>query len=895
MVHGVADQKPGDSQAAIAALMLSSTDADGQPLYKSFDKRSVSVPLDPAYAKAVESDIARAGIFAQEVTRKPSFVRRVIGWLQESPSGYRAFLAEQFKKPQAPAGVLQPRTPLPGRDVGLAYMRMLLGSYKPKIGARSYSTDRLEGQRREAGGVSARSVDVYEMYWADLSTVGKDPFRFFSSLYQLVLHLSELGRRALEDGLAEFSNYRRWRWLVWLQAVSVRQLAVPIPIINLLLLVTLLSAVLVRVLGGSITDQGAPSGDIANNWGVRIAAVIAAAAIAVGLAYRLAAPPSRPRLHDWWPLPALAVIVGAAAGAGSIAIVGRADLVLVAEWWLIGFVLCDLILQKYDKVRPGARIFGRASYVLVVLLFLWSLGFAFDRGGLRSREIEYAAFWSMQIQFVALSVMWVLLIVSAFLAWISGSIIVNRYKDDHKARASAAVRTSRLSLAISASAMLALIILVWSGLMVWGLKSVNVFECMEVVMFPPLYGADWILADPESLHRWLGDLPNARTCTGVPYPVHDYFRAVLLMSTTSGLPVMLLLVGLCLMILVWMALPSVRLESEAPSTCTNEQSERVGKWLSRGLDATRIVTGLWWAAVFVVLVVFETADNAARHGWEPVPALAWLFTASKAVALPILQTAGALIAASAAVIVFGIAKFAGAGLDVVLDVDNYLRELPRDYTPRARIAERYVSLLRAIAKDRSADGRPYDSVIIVAHSLGALISTDLLRYLNAEAEAKRGDPALAAFGYGEKKTVATIPIRLFTMGNPIRQLLNRFFPHQYVWVRAAPDNAVKPVPPLPLEEAWRKNVTPKPYRLGVAHWSNAYRSGDYVGRALWLDEWFERTESADPEAGAYPEPIKVFRRIGAEEMCIGLGAHTHYWNETAPDVRDHLNGLIASA
>jgi hypothetical protein len=82
--------------------------------------------------------------------------------------------------------------------------------------------------------------------------------------------------------------------------------------------------------------------------------------------------------------------------------------------------------------------------------------------------------------------------------------------------------------------------------------------------------------------------------------------------------------------------------------------------------------------------------------------------------------------------------------------------------------------------------------------------------------------------------------------------------------------------------------------LGVEQWSNAYRSGDYVGRGLWQDEWFRRTQSA-PNAGAYPEPIKVFSRAGAEEMCIGLGAHTHYWNETAPDVRDHLNGLIASA
>ena len=27
-------------------------------------------------------------------------------------------------------------------------------------------------------------------------------------------------------------------------------------------------------------------------------------------------------------------------------------------------------------------------------------------------------------------------------------------------------------------------------------------------------------------------------------------------------------------------------------------------------------------------------------------------------------------------------------------------------------------------------------------------------------------------------------------------------------------------------------------------------------------------------------------------MCIGIGAHTHYWDRTAPDVAHTLNALI---
>lgn len=876
-VHGVADQKPGDSQAAIAALLLSSTAANGQPLYEPFTARTISVPLEPAYAKAAAADITRAAYEAGEFEQRPSLMRSLTGGFDESPVGYRTLLAEQQSAETLPSqSVTEEQAATSRLDAGLAYMRMLLARYKPKVGARGYDTERREGRRKEGDGASERTVDIYEMYWADLSTLGKDPFRFFSSLYQLVLHLSELGRRALEDGLTEFSSFRRWRWLLWCQAVSVRQLAVPIPIINLLLLVTLLGA------------------GLADAQGVRVAVVLAAVVIAIGAMYTFAAPPSRPRVRDWWPLPALAALAGGAIGLAAIRVIGRADVVLIAEWWLIAFALTELILRKYDKVRPGARKFGRAMFVATALLFAWAMVEAFSSRGPATREIEYAVFWAMQILFIVLSVMWVLLIASAIVAWISGSAVVGSFSGAEQARASAAVRTSRLSLALSASAMLGLIVIVWSGLLAWGLSSVNVFECMQVEMFPPLAGADWMIATPEALLRWLGEWPDTRSCPGVAVTVHGYFRAVLLMSTTSGLPFALLLVMFSVLLLVWMAVPSVRLESEAPSTCTNEQSERVGLWLSRGLDATRIVTVVWWAAVFVVLVVFAAGDSAARHGWPQYPALAWLFETSRELALPILQTTGSVIAASAAALFFGMAKFGGSGLDVMLDVDNYLRELPRESTPRAHIAERYVSLLRAIASDRSPDGRPYDSVIIVAHSLGALISADLLRYLTSESEAGRGDPALAAFGFGERKATATIPIRLFTMGNPIRQLLNRFFPHQYVWVRAVPDNALRPVPPLSPDEAWRVNLTPSHVALGVEQWSNAYRSGDYVGRGLWQDEWFRRTESA-PDAGAYPEPIKVFTRSGAEEMCIGLGAHTHYWNETAPDVRDHLNGLIASA
>jgi hypothetical protein len=184
----------------------------------------------------------------------------------------------------------------------------------------------------------------------------------------------------------------------------------------------------------------------------------------------------------------------------------------------------------------------------------------------------------------------------------------------------------------------------------------------------------------------------------------------------------------------------------------------------------------------------------------------------------------------------------------------------------------------------------------VAHSLGALISGDMLNLLQHQLthQDESNDPGLRKFGFGRPRGHAEIPIRLFTMGNPIRQLHNRFFPYLYDWVRDSPDNGSKPLPTPPEQPPdeiafpW-----PVPADLGVEKWVSAYRSGDYVGRSLWLDGWYGRTDKCDKD-GIYPEEMKKIKdKDGTRiEFCIGAGAHTHYWDDTAPDIAETLNELI---
>ena len=79
--------------------------------------------------------------------------------------------------------------------------------------------------------------------------------------------------------------------------------------------------------------------------------------------------------------------------------------------------------------------------------------------------------------------------------------------------------------------------------------------------------------------------------------------------------------------------------------------------------------------------------------------------------IPIGRWLGAATASLA--ILASVAKSGASVLGIILDADNYLRTSPKGKTPRARIVERYVSLLRYLADDREEERR-YDRVVIMA-------------------------------------------------------------------------------------------------------------------------------------------------------------------------------------
>jgi hypothetical protein len=717
-------------------------------------------------------------------------------------------------------------------------------------------------------GQAETEVHIYECYWADLSRPKNTILSFFQGLYQMLFHLGSLSRLAISTGADAAENRGRkvWAWLDKTQCWAVRVLTLPIPILTLILFISLFGA-----LPHLVSEA---------QW-ARGAAVVSAALLGL-LACAIV---SRWMPATRWPLTWAAIPLVFAAGFASVAwlVAWRMSpwSLLAVEGWVLGAGIVYLSVSSYDEVRDGANEVAWTLYGASLATFLAILCLIREH----KNPIEQATLWMMQIVLAALHFSWMLLVLFALVTLCLGSWAWRSLPDGpQRARAKAAVRTSRFALAMPTLGILIVTLAFWSGLFVKATKTKQASDrCSQSSIATKLFNnaipkplrspkVIGFVLDEEYSQKYL----DLEACPQGMAP-NDYFQAVLVWSATPALPLVLVVLSTGTFLLLLWLLPSFFTERKPPRGSDNASSRRMGAWLSRGLDATVIVIVLTWSAAFVLPVLFEVLHERGIVDFKymnhpTAQILQWLGLATGSLA-----------------ILASLAKSGSSVLGIVMDVDNYLRTSPKEKTPRARIVERYVSLLRYLAGGRDKD-RGYDRIVILAHSLGALISGDLLLYLKSQ-----GDPQLGRIGFGDSKVNGEVGIRLFTMGDPVRQFLNRFFPYLYEWVRETPDNALQDLGALvPTPAGTPLAGVPDPERLGVERWVNAYRSGDYIGRSLWLDEWHNRTNGGG--TGAFPQPIYVAQDNAArplrEEMCIGAGAHQHYWDQSAPDIAQKLDDLI---
>jgi hypothetical protein len=780
-------------------------------------------------------------------------------------------------------------------DIATEFMHMQLDDYAGNPDENSCTTWKHSGRRLNRDGKGEAEVDVYEMYWADLARPNNSILRFFFSFYQLLLHLVSLGRIALDQAGLEHMGSAAWFVYLRLYNYATRLLAL------------LVLPLLVLLYGVAL----APIPLLLRPHSFWRAAIGGGVLIFAGLAGLLLA---SVRYKPWWPAKSwwFWLVPSVAPGSVLLALLqGQCvpePFVLILEWWLLGAGVCYWIFLKYDQVRNGARQVGSALILIITIAYLCGYASRPESGDV---ALATASFVLIQKVFLALRVLVVFFILLAVAAVIMEVIcrIGLRWNKEYVgqlARARAAAKTARFAVAIPALLILLLAVFTGSGAYEFAIKKLNLYGNATAEIIQPPLGLQYLVMSHQETKSLLDKVvhPSATQpehCLGIgsaPCNAGEILQGLIVQSAPPGMLVTIVLSAVGFVLLGLIVLPSVFYELFPARAASNRGARLLGNWLTAGFRHFRWTISLFWAALFLVpWLSLAIAFNAYLKLPEPRTTFLLNFYSIPLMLKGegLLLSSGGILAGSAVVLSGLLVKYLSSVLDTILDVDTYLRTSPADMTPRALIVDRYASLLRYIHACRNPSGEPaYDHVVIVAHSLGSLITADFLRFLQEGKQKSTRDRF--AFDGPECRPR---PIDFFSMGCPLRQLLSRFFPNLYRWVREEPEDTVAPPTATGSGDEIPLGTTPNPAKLGLRHWVNFYRSGDYVGRSVWINFVFGRTGGKDEE-GKFPHPplAEIYTDVNPRERavrfdaCIGLGAHTHYWDRTAPDVSEQLDRLI---
>ena len=701
-------------------------------------------------------------------------------------------------------------------DPSVAHSREALGGLQEAPAMPPYRTFRRSGTL-QANGDRPRPVHLYELSWADLSRAPGLLAQVVLNLYQLAFHLAVLGRKAVGLADAEASPaaspdaparddrsqdtdkatsaklidvsdrlHRLSQWLLPtnIPVLNLFTLAAILPLLGLYLPTGMDGAVGAAILGFGVLAATTYLGIRRVRHGPLGSVIIA---LVYGLAMLFLSTEAR-----------LAFIGG---------------VILLAATGLAVWASMAIVRSRPKRLQQSVDI------IVVLVAFLWSYGLwsAYDAQGgddpyalilLASALVVHGLFLLLQVAWTLL--WWVLM--GVWLAWamlrLTGTPAAHR--------SARALYTGALGLTLSATVFFMLTIVLWAALLEQFSVTLTARELTFEVPFPLLY---WSVTDVSGA-----------------MPLEIYAQSLFRLTTGDGANGFLLALVVCGLLAAAAMLPSAWYESrpgDLRHRTDPNATRRLGAWLDDGFFALAVAAGVLVAA-FVWLGL----------GYQPWLAnLTWL--QGVLVGQELVKGLGATLAGAIPLVLFfrtRLPRTARNAVDILLDVDSWLRQIPGDVSPRGRILARYLSLLQAVAA--RDDCR---TIVIIAHSQGTVITADLLRLLKKNSE-------LADQVFGERRP----RIRLVTAGSPLRQLYARRFPHEYAWVEgdagSGPDLADFP---------------------GVERWLNLYNSGDYVGRALWAngpeEPWDPRISPLGPN-----EPTR--------DLLLGLGAHTHYFDGDDPRV-----------
>jgi hypothetical protein len=512
-VHGVADQAAGESAAAVANLLV----------------------RRPEYAP---SGVTRLALRAERVPVAP---RRVVA------AGERDCAPPALTLPADAGGF------------GQAFMRRQLEHYEVEPGDAVYETVRVTTVRAAEAETPAIAVDVHEVYWADLSRLGKGALQIFGELYQIIFHLGRLGHLSADHACRANGGTRGWRVYSWLVSTAVDVLTKPVPALNLLLFAIALTAV-----PGLLSDR----------WRLTVGLLVLAGLVLALLGFGLFRAGRRARPWSWVVPPVLLVLACAAA----VQSVSGLRLPRVAEWpllsfegSLIGFALVGVVFLAYERRRPGALKTAVWLGLPFAGLLWWRLWLAENTKG----GVIDAGLFVAEIGVVLLTLCFASIFAITLLATPLGIVLARWHARDRHA-AARATGTVRLALSIATGAFLVLTLTAWAGL--FAMRDRLVPKMPYVPRLPwPAYGT----CDEKTAFAFLDQL------------LFGFVRYTATLPTFA-------VIAAALVLAAWAVLP-VALAEIAPPARAAEAADRYRTWLDRGFKLAGVSGVLLFVAVFLVM------------------------------------------------------------------------------------------------------------------------------------------------------------------------------------------------------------------------------------------------------------------------------------------------------
>ena len=941
VVHGVADQQPGETARSVVDLLVASA-PDGT-CYTSASTEDLTLRVAPLPAQpGSQPQVAHA----TQATPKGEDRPLMKSLMQSLRSDFnrqawaatpRAHAAEAHAAID-PADVASPPTT---GDRGIAVTNYLLAK-NVRNGAtpESYETTCISLQRHGVGpdqvgtaaDVDVTQVDVHEMYWADLSRLSGSMPRIVSELFTLVFRLSKLGRETVDEMWGELARARvpharwgrtfaaAWNTVAWLQ-IGLDWLFVN----GLALLFTQLALLGVLLVGLGFTSGIAPGASDASlalhqTWlhhGVAIALSVLGV---LRMIYR--------RGDGQWLQFAVPLALIAACLYALLLAPGLLQ-------WITALTLLAAItagneaaLRIADDRFPLVHVVGRWMWIASALLMFGS--------AVHESQVLAAPAWRdvwvhaalFTTEAVLLAVKWWWIVAGPLLVvWFFAGEIA---RAEHGYASRASIATGRLGITVSFGMFLAVTMTVWAlvgNVLDASVQGAGYRPCI-FAMEPAASAMAPAKGAGENACMWTSkNAKKAAATQAMPSA-----KAVLddrYVKSTSAFSLLATLLLMLIAYLLTMFAPSVAAElklladsqrdahqqeldkreaalpDQAVATLLqrSQHARALGRWLTAGYRRLDLVVAFisllgvtlsLGIAVLFLSTVFEhdwvTQGLKAIGLTSVVDLLAGLEQgvsgASQSLFTP-LQAAvfsaagiGAALSALGGLLSRRIPPLR-APLDAAMDVDNHFREFPRTAIPRAHIFSRYAAVLEHI------QARRYDRIVVVSHSQGTVISSELLRFLSSRDRCAPtpGDAPLLA-----GKTLP--PVSLLTLGCPLRQLYGARFPGLYAWTLAK-NGAV---------------FGPRATDIGAQRWMNAFCSGDYVGRWLWSDAADEPTLAHPTEYAVGHDPFGRVDMYGAfdpmppaegalraareVEVCLGLGAHTHYFERDQTTVAWMIDYLI---